>query len=152
MDKPTALAHFLSAHAEKLKTVPQGMSWWLPETLGGLGLEWDGVNVPNVTYLQKRRATYLHNFYEEGERPCLPPRTWEMIPFAQSALRKVMREEWMDTDTKTTELDVLDTFSIKTGLKGMAGFLWEEFLEQDQGRSAFKKPHIPDDRVEELHK
>jgi hypothetical protein len=39
-----ALGHFLTSHGELLRRVPQGMSWWLPEELGGLGLRWDGEN------------------------------------------------------------------------------------------------------------
>jgi hypothetical protein len=51
------LSRFITVNRDRLERIPRGMSWWLPRSLGGLGLP--HVKDANVTEGQLRLAAYL---------------------------------------------------------------------------------------------
>jgi hypothetical protein len=72
--KPRLMQIFIRRQSIRYnKQIPSGMSWWLPECLGGLGLPYhpvDGSSVPShLSRQQLRLATYLRGRIEAGEPP-----------------------------------------------------------------------------------
>lgn len=74
--KPRLMSAFI--RRQKIRghpKIPHGMSWWLPECLGGLGLPWhpepgSTKTLESETSPQQRKlATYLRGRIEAGEKP-----------------------------------------------------------------------------------
>jgi hypothetical protein len=71
--KPHLMSVFIRRQGIKSNSkIPRGMSWWLPESLGGLGLPFwcpDKDIEKEISPQQRRLATYLRGRIEAGEPP-----------------------------------------------------------------------------------
>jgi hypothetical protein len=168
MSRKRALETFLESHKGLLKFVPSTVSWWLPQALGGVGLEPDGETPVDLSFPAKRRATALlaQNW---RERPNLIVRTSTDCLVSRDAMSRLNPKnltgdgddviqdegEWLDVvqegeeDLSPAHIKSRGSQALKSvvGLPGFSKLLWNELLcnyNQLSPWKAFEKPRVED--------
>jgi len=85
--KSHLIQFFLRRQRKLLAKCPTGISWWLPECLGGLGIPIPSNWEPSVTYRQRQLATYLMGRIEAGEPPLKRGCQAAILQWVQNGMR-----------------------------------------------------------------
>lgn len=150
-----ALQIFIQYHMKRLEMVPKNMSWFVPQDLGGLGLEPDGTTKIEIEFRQRQVATMLLN--DPKLRVQLSGLRLDVCEFAKDVSAK-LRSEWATDDC----LDLKEVDQTSTGnwfeemekknlIKANMSFaLWDHYLEREDDYSPkdFTKPVLKEEERE----
>jgi len=133
------LTIFIRRQRELLKTVPCGMSWWLPTCLGGLGLPvMDVSKVVVGNQKEARKLSYTLSRYSGTEGPLTKEETVKFEIQRKFYLRNLRRNQTtrVDRDRETVKVQNVTRRQLR-----LAGYL-RALL--DSGNQTFRKSVSPD--------
>jgi len=96
LDEELATTIFLRSHRQLLRDTPNGISWWVPKELGGLGLiPLSGVD---VTFRQRELANYLYEGGKTGKViPPPNPLDSDLPEYVKACLQKFKSKKFLMT-------------------------------------------------------
>lgn len=151
LDRAQALSIFVQYHMKRLEMVPKNMSWFIPQDLGGLGLEHDGTSKIELDFRQRQVATMLLN--NPKRRVQLSGLRLDVCEFAKDVSAK-LRSEWATDDcldlkeVDQTSGNWFEEMEKKNLIKANMSFaLWDHYLEREDSYHwrDFSKPVLKEE-------
>jgi len=143
-EKKHMMSVFIRRQKPLLAKAPPGMSYWLPECLGGLGLPYhcdlpmkigrapsrDGPKLyTSVSHRQAKLATWLRGKIEAGEAPMRRMRAIKIPKWVQTGMAKAAKLEVRGKEKSDERKELMDEWGFKTRLGGYGPSLWRALAE-----------------------